>query len=191
MRTIFLRPTILSSETGVALTNAGSRPVLLALANLIQRHALCRREPLREVGGETCIAASIHASALGGRLVRRAPPRACGRELRVRFRSRRSNGRRDAACGRSHGCVVEESWRAARMARTHRNRVADRGSCGHARGGFVVSPWHGLRQHEPLGHINRLRKPIYRSLAIWRHELNGVVPADTAGIPADPRTSAR
>ena len=51
---------------------------------------------------------------------------------------------------------------------------------------ITFSPWHGLVAHTPLGLINRLRKPVYRQLAIRRHELNGVVPADTSELPDEP-----
>ena len=52
------------------------------------------------------------------------------------------------------------------------------------------SPWHGLVAHTPLGAINQLRRPVYRQLAIRRHKLNGVSPADTSELPPS-RTSAR
>jgi hypothetical protein len=49
---------------------------------------------------------------------------------------------------------------------------------------IAFSPWHGLIEHEPLGLINQVRKPVYRKLAIRRHELNGVQPIDTSELPA-------
>jgi hypothetical protein len=51
---------------------------------------------------------------------------------------------------------------------------------------IAFSPWHGLIAHRPLGLINQLRKPVYRQLAIRRHELNGVEPADTSELPNEP-----
>ena len=48
---------------------------------------------------------------------------------------------------------------------------------------IAFSPWHGLVEHAPLGAINRARKVTYRKLAIRRHELNGIVPADTSELP--------
>jgi len=53
---------------------------------------------------------------------------------------------------------------------------------------IAYSPWHGLVAHTPLGAINQLRKPVYRELAIRRHKLNGVSPADTSELPSS-RTS--
>jgi hypothetical protein len=48
---------------------------------------------------------------------------------------------------------------------------------------IAYSPWHGLVAHMPLGAINRARKSVYRKLAIHRHQLNGVTPADTSKLP--------
>jgi hypothetical protein len=48
---------------------------------------------------------------------------------------------------------------------------------------IAYSPWHGLVAHMPLGAINRARKSVYRKLAIHRHQLNGVTPADTSELP--------
>ena len=36
------------------------------------------------------------------------------------------------------------------------------------------SPWHGLSDHEPLGDINRARGRIYKDIAAFRHNENGV-----------------
>lgn len=34
------------------------------------------------------------------------------------------------------------------------------------------SPWQGLPEHEPLGGINRARRPAYADSSKWRHEMN-------------------
>jgi hypothetical protein len=42
--------------------------------------------------------------------------------------------------------------------------------------------------------MNQMRRPIYRQLAIRRHELNGATPVDTAELPDNPapiRATAR
>ena len=49
---------------------------------------------------------------------------------------------------------------------------------------LAYSPWHGLIEHRPLGLINHMRRPVYRSMAIHRHELNQVFPVDTSEVPA-------
>lgn len=36
------------------------------------------------------------------------------------------------------------------------------------------SPWHSLPEHQPLGAVNRCRKPIYNSISQARHQLNAV-----------------
>jgi hypothetical protein len=36
------------------------------------------------------------------------------------------------------------------------------------------TPWHSLPEHQPLGAINRCRKPIYNSISKARHQLNAV-----------------
>ncbi|MBW4669873.1 MAG: catalase family protein [Cyanomargarita calcarea GSE-NOS-MK-12-04C] len=36
------------------------------------------------------------------------------------------------------------------------------------------TPWHSLSDHQPLGGVNRARKPVYESISRLRHELNGV-----------------
>jgi len=48
---------------------------------------------------------------------------------------------------------------------------------------LAYSPWHSLTEHRPLGLINHMRKPVYRSMAIHRHELNQVFPVDTSEVP--------
>ena len=50
---------------------------------------------------------------------------------------------------------------------------------------IAYSPWHGLVEHTPLGVINRARGYAYRKLAVRRHELNGVAPADTSEVPVE------
>lgn len=46
------------------------------------------------------------------------------------------------------------------------------------------SPWHALLAHEPLGLINRMRKPVYREMARARHQINEIVPLETSEAPA-------
>ncbi|GGZ98744.1 hypothetical protein GCM10008090_04110 [Arenicella chitinivorans] len=36
------------------------------------------------------------------------------------------------------------------------------------------NPWHGIKQHEPLGHINQLRRDLYLHTAAYRQVRNGV-----------------
>jgi len=36
------------------------------------------------------------------------------------------------------------------------------------------SPWHALKEHEPVGAINRARLPVYEQMARLRHEMNGI-----------------
>jgi hypothetical protein len=48
------------------------------------------------------------------------------------------------------------------------------------------SPWHALKEHEPVGAINRARMPVYEQMARLRHEMNGIVPAGTSEIPSCP-----
>ncbi len=48
---------------------------------------------------------------------------------------------------------------------------------------IAYSPWHGLAEHQPLGAINRVRRPIYQVLSVRRHDLNGVTPSDTSELP--------
>jgi len=50
---------------------------------------------------------------------------------------------------------------------------------------LAFSPWHALADHRPLGAINEARREVYQQLAIDRHRLNKVSPADTAGVPTD------
>ena len=46
--------------------------------------------------------------------------------------------------------------------------VANQKTCEH----FSFSPWRTIKDHEPLGGINRLRKVIYKELSQQRHHLN-------------------
>jgi hypothetical protein len=46
---------------------------------------------------------------------------------------------------------------------------------------FSFTPWHGLREHRPLGSINRVRKAVYEHLSLFRHQAN-----DTAAILREP-----
>ncbi|BBP83279.1 hypothetical protein PHLH8_29210 [Pseudomonas sp. Pc102] len=36
------------------------------------------------------------------------------------------------------------------------------------------NPWHALPEHRPIGGINRLRKVVYETVSVYRHERNGV-----------------
>lgn len=36
------------------------------------------------------------------------------------------------------------------------------------------TPWHGVKDIEPVGRINRLRKAVYDSVSRYRHGKNGV-----------------
>ena len=40
------------------------------------------------------------------------------------------------------------------------------------------TPWHCLAEHRPLGGINRVRKVVYETISLLRHELNGVKRAE-------------
>lgn len=35
-----------------------------------------------------------------------------------------------------------------------------------------VDPWHGLRELQPLGSINRVRKGVYKASSAYRRKLN-------------------
>jgi len=35
------------------------------------------------------------------------------------------------------------------------------------------NPWHALKEHRPLGAVNRVRKVVYTHITHTRHELNG------------------
>lgn len=43
----------------------------------------------------------------------------------------------------------------------------------HAEDMLSFSPWHGLAAHQPLGAVNRARKPVYEFSAGYRSEANG------------------
>ncbi|MGZ8359411.1 MAG: peroxidase family protein, partial [Allosphingosinicella sp.] len=45
------------------------------------------------------------------------------------------------------------------------------------------SPWHALCEHEPIGYINRARRPVYRAMARFRHGVNGIVPVESSEVP--------
>ena len=49
---------------------------------------------------------------------------------------------------------------------------------------LAFNPWHSLAVHRPLGGLNRARKELYRQLADFRHERNGVVYAEPTGDEA-------
>jgi hypothetical protein len=40
---------------------------------------------------------------------------------------------------------------------------------------LAYSPWHALTDHRPLGSINKVRKEVYRRMAVLRHDGNSVV----------------
>ena len=44
------------------------------------------------------------------------------------------------------------------------------------------TPWRGLDAHRPLGGINRVRRTVYETISRVRHELNGTVRAEPAGL---------
>ena len=37
------------------------------------------------------------------------------------------------------------------------------------------TPWHCLKEHQPIGGVNRARKAVYIALAAFRHKLNGAL----------------
>jgi hypothetical protein len=46
---------------------------------------------------------------------------------------------------------------------------------------LAFNPWHSLPEHRPLGGINRVRKDLYRELARFRHQRNGVTYSEPTG----------
>lgn len=46
---------------------------------------------------------------------------------------------------------------------------------------LAFNPWHSLAEHRPLGGLNRARKELYRELAAFRHERNGVDYSEPTG----------
>jgi hypothetical protein len=44
------------------------------------------------------------------------------------------------------------------------------------------TPWHTIREHRPLGGINRVRKTVYDTISRVRHELNGEERHEPAGF---------
>lgn len=46
---------------------------------------------------------------------------------------------------------------------------------------LAFNPWHSLAEHRPLGGLNRARKELYRELAAFRHQRNGVDYVEPAG----------
>ena len=44
------------------------------------------------------------------------------------------------------------------------------------------TPWHCIKEHQPIGGVNRARKAVYVALAAFRHELNGTVDAEPTSI---------
>jgi hypothetical protein len=43
------------------------------------------------------------------------------------------------------------------------------------------SPWHGLREHKPLGAVNRVRKTVYLQISEHRHRRNGIPKTEPTG----------
>lgn len=50
---------------------------------------------------------------------------------------------------------------------------------------LAFNPWNSLAEHEPLGGLNRARKELYKELADFRHERNGVSYSEPTA-PAEP-----
>jgi len=44
------------------------------------------------------------------------------------------------------------------------------------------TPWHAVRDHQPLGGINRVRKVVYETSSRIRHELNGIERREPTGF---------
>ena len=58
--------------------------------------------------------------------------------------------------------------------------------------GLAFSPWHGLLAHQPLGSINRARRPAYAALSAFRAEHNGQPnpePRSAVGLSAAPASA--
>ncbi|MGI4955332.1 MAG: catalase family protein [Janthinobacterium lividum] len=73
---------------------------------------------------------------------------------------------------------AQPAWNEARAA-----RADDR---------LAFAPWHGLQAHQPLGSINRARRPVYADLAALRAQQNGVQiaePGAAVGLPAGPASA--
>jgi len=61
---------------------------------------------------------------------------------------------------------------------------------------MVMSPWHALEAHRPLGSLNRARLPTYRASSEARAQANGVTLERSDVRPSEPvrsrgRTSTR
>ena len=41
-----------------------------------------------------------------------------------------------------------------------------------------MNPWHSIKEHTPLGGMNRTRKIVYQATSKIRHELNRVTPIE-------------
>jgi hypothetical protein len=48
------------------------------------------------------------------------------------------------------------------------------------------TPWHTLREHEPLGGINRTRLVAYRTISRLRHEMNGIPRREPRSLEIEP-----
>ena len=44
------------------------------------------------------------------------------------------------------------------------------------------TPWHSIKEHQPLGGVNRARKAVYTALSAFRHELNGKIENEPTAI---------
>ena len=61
-----------------------------------------------------------------------------------------------------------------------------------ADGGLAFSPWHGLAAHQPLGSVNRVRRPTYAAMSAFRAEHNGQPnpePRSAVGLSAVPASA--
>lgn len=47
---------------------------------------------------------------------------------------------------------------------------------------LCFSPWHCLKEHEPLGSINEARREVYRQMARYRHDRNNVHYEEPTGV---------
>lgn len=53
------------------------------------------------------------------------------------------------------------------------------------------NPWHGSREHQPIGSIQRVRRPVYDDSSTDRHRHNAPAPTETGGIAAPARLTPR
>lgn len=58
--------------------------------------------------------------------------------------------------------------------------------------GLSFSPWHGLAAHQPLGSVNRVRRPTYAAISAFRAEHNGHAiqePRSAVGLSGAPASA--